>query len=83
MCIDKFIDHESVKTIKKQFSGNMSFSFVNVYIQAVYKSLPDLDPTKATGYDNISPKLLKLSATNFAHPLTYLINEVSSTTLTG
>lgn len=55
------------------------FSFSEVSSDYVYKIISKLDPHKATGYDNIPPKLLKLGGKEVAFHFTYLINSAIST----
>ena len=77
-CIQKYKDHESIKIIRENFAENMPFNFSKVNVPDILKSLKNVDPTKSTGNDNIPPKLLKLSATNLAYPLTCIINDMFS-----
>ena len=43
-------------------------------MQEVHKLLENMDKKKATGYDNIPPKILKVAAHELAFPITNLIN---------
>lgn len=65
--------HKSVKFIKtKAVNGNFSFNIVKR--DDVSKKLKNLNSKKATGYDSIPPKLLKIGADVLTGPVTYLVN---------
>jgi len=49
-----------------------SVGYINCY--ETYKMLASLDSNKATGDDDIGPKVLKLSADYLCSPITYIIN---------
>ena len=53
--------------------GIFRFSFTSV--KEVKDLLKKTDPTKATGYDDIQPKLLQLGANELAPKITNLINQ--------
>ena len=47
---------------------------INVDSSDVYEHLSNLDPTKASGCDNVHPKILKSCATALTEPVTQLFN---------
>ena len=51
------------------------FNFSSTTVKGVNDLLNRTDPTKAIGYDDIPPKLLKLGATELAPTITNLINQ--------
>jgi hypothetical protein len=72
--IDKHKNHESVKAILERHTGNVTFEFKPVDNEYVYKLLCKLNIHKATGYDNIPPKMVKLCAKELSVTLTECIN---------
>ena len=50
------------------------FNFSSVTVKEVHNLLVNMDKKKATGYDNIPPKILKVAADESAFPITNLIN---------
>ena len=67
-------DHTTIKRIISNVSHVSMFNFSVVSVKEVQKLLKDVDSKKATGYDNIPPKILKIAADELAHPLANLIN---------
>ena len=59
--------------------GTDQFHFSGVTVDEVSKLLSKLDGRKATGLDNISPKLLKIGHVHLAKPLAYIMNLSLST----
>ena len=59
--------------------GTNQFHFSGVTVDEVSKLLSKLDGGKATGLDNISPKLLKIGHVHLAKPLAYIMNLSLST----
>lgn len=45
---------------------------INIEVSEVYNAMASLDPTKAMGIDNISPKILKYCALALCEPITHL-----------
>ena len=71
----KHSNHPSILKIKeKHESANNSFSFHLVDPSTVMAYLKNFNPRKATGFDNIPGKLLRLGHQELSRPLTYLIN---------
>ncbi len=69
--------HSSIKAIKnvmKDLSVS-TFDFDNVSVQMVEKALSKVNANKATGYDTIPPKLVKMSPGENACMLTNVINK--------
>ena len=50
------------------------FNFSSVTVKEVHNLLENMDKKKATGYDNIPPKILKVAADELAFSITNLIN---------
>jgi len=67
-------DHASVLKIKDRHIPADNFEFKRVNANDVHKLLSGLKSNKATGFDLIPPKLLKLGAASLCQPLQYLIN---------
>ena len=67
-------DHESIKAIKETYTIDQTFNFKPVSQRDVYKKLKNLNPKKATGYDQIPPKLIKLAAYPISRHITPIIN---------
>ena len=61
------------KMMENEFESIL-FSFQPVCTKYVFELLTDLNSSKATGSDNIPPRLLKVSASALAAPLTRLVN---------
>ena len=60
---------------KDKLSENTSFSIPSIAHEKVEKYLKNIDITKATGTDNIGPRLLKLAAPYISDSLTYICNQ--------
>ncbi len=58
-----------------QLPNHTTFEIPHVSEQFVRKFVSRLDVSKATGLDNIGPRLLKLSANEIAASLTILVNK--------
>ena len=54
--------------------GKNRFQFSRITAEEVSNILGDLDGGKATGLDNISPRLLKIGHNHLARPLAYIMN---------
>ena len=73
--IHKYKGHPSVEQIKKHYSDDIrNFDFQSVDADSVMLMIKQLDPKKATGYDNIPGKLIKIAHQELANPLCNLIN---------
>ena len=78
-CIDKYQEHESVCKIREKCTDMAQFSFRKVEMKDIEKLFRNIDTSKATGFDLIPSKILKLSANNIVYPVTCLINEMFCT----
>ena len=67
-----FADQPSVMAISGSVSSSFSFSPTNS--TCVKQLLLDINISKSPGYDNITPRLLKLSAECVAEPLCAIFN---------
>ena len=67
-------DHTNIKRIISNVPHVSMFNFSVVSVKEVQKLLKDVDSQKATGYDNIPPKILKIAADELTPPLANLIN---------
>ena len=65
---------EVIQRITSNVPHDGIFKFSSTSVKEVNDLLNKTDPTKATGYDDIPPKLLKLGATELAPTITNLIN---------
>ena len=77
--IRTYQDHPSVKQIKNVITTSNTpkpiyFSFEPTNPVEVQKRLKNIDTKKATGFDKIPPKLVKLSAEVLSTPLSVAIN---------
>ena len=73
--IDNYKSHASVQKINAHFTQCSSFTFQIVSVEDVKEILKSLDIKKATGIDQIPPKIIKASLVILATPLTKLINK--------
>ena len=67
-------DHSIIRRIKYHVSQRSTFNFSPTTAKEVHDLLKNVDSQKATGYDNVPPKIIKMPADEFASPLTNLIN---------
>ena len=72
--IAKYDKHPSITAIKAVPREHGTFEFKHVDINQVYGSLVNMNVKKATGYDGIPCKLLKIGAYPLARILCKLIN---------
>ena len=72
--ISKYDSHPSVIAIKQIISSGQNFNFRNVAPFEIYHMLIKMNEKKATGFDEISSKFLKIGATPLAGPISRLIN---------
>ena len=70
-----FEKHPSVESIRQAYQG-LQFGFNEIGSSEVENELKMLKSNKATGWDGISPKILKLTAKGLAPSLTSLYNTV-------
>ena len=73
MC--EYDDHDSIKYIRNENPNGESFEFSSVCAEKVKSMLDDIDSSKAAGFDNIPPKLLKSASQELAEPVTNLVNQ--------
>jgi len=75
-CIYKYSNHQSILKIKEMADNQLSRNvFTNVDEPTVAKHISRLKTNKATGFDQIPAKALKMSKTIITKPLTSLINK--------
>ena len=67
-------DDDTIKRITNNSHYVGVFNCSSGTVQEVKKLLENMDKKKATGYDNIPPKILKVAAHELAFPITNLIN---------
>ena len=73
--ISAYHNHSSIVKIRDAYGDNMqSFNFQTVNHNCVARKLQMIDIRKATGYDNIPAKLLRLAQNELTHPIANLIN---------
>ena len=72
--LDKHTNHESIKAIMDKHKQNVIFDFKEVDVDYVYKILCKLNIHKATGYNNVPPKMVKLCAEELSVTLTEFVN---------
>ena len=72
--IDHYENHPSVKLITDKFETSQSFDFSHVTQNVTQSKLKKLKTNKASGFDNIPAKFLKLGADHLSYSLTPIIN---------
>ena len=72
--IDHYKDHPSVKLIHAFAKYEQPFNFEPIQQSITFSKLKQIQSNKATGFDNISPKFLKIAANNLCYSLTPIIN---------
>ena len=70
------MDHPSIKSIAENTENGNYFDFQPVGTEYVKDILLKLNPRKAVGRDNISQRLLRITAPALARPLTCLLNHL-------
>ena len=65
----------SVKSIRARIDAS-PINFNEIAKEDVLKALNTMNPHKATGQDNLPPKVLKLVADEIALSLTHMLNKV-------
>lgn len=73
LCESNFVTHASVNEIRWRHKCK-HFSFSSVEVGYIKDLLVSINPDKATGSDNISPRVLAVSSEALAVPLINLIN---------
>ena len=74
--IDKYQSHPSVDKIKSYYKYDIrTFDFHTVDAGTVMSMIKNINPRKATGYDNIPGKLIKIAHQELSIPLCNLINK--------
>ena len=75
--ISAYHNHSSIVKIRDAYGDNMqSFNFQTVNHNCVARKLQMINIRKATGYDNIPAKLLRLAQNELTHPIANLINNI-------
>ena len=73
--LSKHSNHPSILKIKDKFrEAENTFSFQCVDSHSIMLMLKKFNPRKATGYDNIPCKILRLAHQELSRPLAYIIN---------
>ena len=73
--ISAYYNHSSIVKIRDAYGDNMqSFNFQTVNHNCVARKLQMINIRKATGYDDIPAKLLRLAQNERTHPIANLIN---------
>jgi hypothetical protein len=72
---EDYSNHASVINIKNNIPASDDFNFSPVSTYDVYKKLKYLNPKKASGYDQLPSKLLKVAAHPISENITPVINE--------
>ena len=69
-------NHEKLKNFcQSKLSENTTFSISPIEKEKVSKLLSAMDTSKATGTDNVGPRLLKLAAPYISDDITYICNQ--------
>ena len=69
-------DHPGIKLINDHANTNQQFNFTHKSQTVTEKKLKLLQTNKACGFDNISPKFLKVGLHSLSHSLTPIINNI-------
>ena len=72
--INHYKDHPSIKLINDHAKTNQQFNFTHISQTVTKKKLKFLPTNKASCFDNISPKFLKVGSHSLSHSLTPIIN---------
>ena len=72
--INKHSSHPSVLKIQENTDPENSFSFHLVDTQQVSLALKRINSRKATGYDKLPGKIIRIGSSELSYPLTHLIN---------
>ncbi len=68
-------NHESKMKIKENHTNNITFNLKHVKPDYVLNILSKLKINKATGYDNVPPKMVKICAEELSETLAELVNQ--------
>ena len=71
---DGFVDHPNIKAIKNNLAPNSSLTLRHTTEGEITKIIKSLNPKKATGPDQIPPKLIKIARPQISNVLTGMIN---------
>ncbi len=71
--IEKYKSHLSNIKISNKYSGNL-FTLKQVSVNNIKKLLSNMNPRKATGFDQLLPKLLRIAGSAIAPSMTALVN---------
>ena len=71
---DGFADHPSIKAVKNNLAPNSSLTFRHTTEGEITKIIKSLNPKKATGPDQIPPKLIKIARPQISNVLTGMIS---------
>ena len=72
--IERHSNHPSVVNISQSFNVIDTFEFTTVSEVQVEKQIKSVNPKKATGYDQIPPRIIKLCHKELTPALTKIIN---------
>ncbi|XP_078361285.1 uncharacterized protein LOC144645583 [Oculina patagonica] len=72
--MNDFASHPGVRKIRNSVRSTRKFDFKQTYEQQVCEVLEKLDANKATGYDAIPIKMMKIGASELARPLSVIFN---------
>ena len=72
--LNAYNDHESVLYVKNNLASPDHFHFAHVSPKYVLSVIQSINAKKATGYDMMPPKLVKLSSPYLCYPLCTIIN---------
>ena len=72
--LTKHASHPSILKIRKRHQINTAFSFRAINADDISKKLKSIDIKKATGFDNIPGKLLRMAHRELSIPISSLIN---------
>ena len=68
-------EHPSVEKIRREFDKiNGEFDFRPVTVDLVMQNIKNINPKKATGYDNIPGKMIKIAYRELSVPICNLMN---------
>ncbi len=73
--LNKHKNDESIVKIKENHTNIITFNFQHVKPDYVYKMLGKLKINKATGYDNVPPKMVKICTEELSETLVELVNQ--------
>ena len=76
--VAKHISHPSVVKIRDEYHKGSSFSFKQVTESSISLFLRKINPRKATGYDHIPGKIIRIAHQELSSPITSLINNAIS-----